>query len=127
MKPLPDRTDPAPQASPQAPENAPTPPSPPPRWLVHAALGLVTVLFGINFVGMKLVVAEVPAMTWAAFRIFVATAILVPLTPFLSRGAFRLPRLRQLPALGLAALLGLALNQLLFAMGLELTTPGTPR
>lgn len=124
MKPLPARTDPAPQAPPEAPEAPPAASSPPPRWLVHAALGLVTLLFGVNFVGMKLVVTEVPAMTWAAFRILIATAILVPLTPFLSRGAFKLPRPRQWPALGLAALLGLALNQLLFAMGLERTTPG---
>lgn len=80
-------------------------------------------MFGANFVGMKLIVEEVPALSWSAFRILTAALILVPLTPLLAKGQPVIPKRHQLWPLALAALLGIGLNQLLFALGLERTTP----
>ena len=94
----------------------------PPRLLVHAALIGVSVLFGINFVGMKIVLGEVPASAWALVRIAAGTAFLAPLAWFL-RPAWSRPSRRILLALVPAAILGVGGNQLLFALGLHRTTP----
>jgi drug/metabolite transporter (DMT)-like permease len=94
----------------------------PPALLVHAVLIGVSVLFGINFVGMKLVLEQVPAPVWALCRIGAATLVLVPLGLVLG-GGLRLPPRRTLLALVPAAILGVGGNQLLFALGLERTTP----
>ncbi|MDA0373071.1 MAG: DMT family transporter [Planctomycetota bacterium] len=94
----------------------------PPRLLVHAALIGVSVLFGINFVGMKIVLGEVPASAWALVRIAAATAFLAPLAWFLRPAGSR-PSRRILLALVPAAILGVGGNQLLFALGLHRTTP----
>lgn len=94
----------------------------PPRLLVHAALIGVSVLFGINFVGMKIVLGEVPASAWALVRIAAATAFLAPLALFL-RPRSGWPSGRILLALVPAAILGVGGNQLLFALGLHRTTP----
>ena len=91
--------------------------------LVHLALLTVSLLFGVNFLGMKLVLEEVPATTWALVRIGAATLVLVPLTPLLVRGRFRMPGRRTLLVLLPAGILGVGGNQLLFALGLERTTP----
>ncbi|MBK8975377.1 MAG: DMT family transporter [Planctomycetes bacterium] len=96
--------------------------APPPRGLVHLALIGVSVLFGINFVGMKIVLDTVPPLTWAMVRVTAATAILVPLTPRLVQRV-RMPGRRTLLLLIPVGLLGVGLNQLLFAAGLDLTTP----
>jgi drug/metabolite transporter (DMT)-like permease len=96
--------------------------SSPSRPLVHAALIGVSVLFGINFVGMKIVLGEVPANAWAFVRIAAATAFLAPLAWFL-RPSGRRPSGRILLALLPAAILGVGGNQLLFALGLHRTTP----
>ena len=109
------------RATPRASRTAiPTGPSP---WLVHLALLAVTLMFGANFVGMKLIMKEVPPLSWSAFRILTAALILVPLTPLLARGQRITPERRQFGPLVLAAILGIGLNQLLFALGLERTTP----
>ncbi len=99
----------------------PSPPVPRPI-LVHAGLIAVSVLFGINFVGMKTILDEVPALDWALVRVGLATAVLLPLTPRLAPGA-RLPGRRMLGLLLPVAILGVGGNQVLFALGLERTTP----
>ncbi len=90
--------------------------------LVHAALVLVSVLFGVNFVAMKRVLAHLPATDWAMYRIGAATLVLVPLTLLLAKRR-RLPPARVMLWLVPAAILGVGANQLLFVMGLKLTSP----
>lgn len=87
---------------------------------VHLALLSVSLLFGANYVFTKEVVAAVPVRAWVLLRIAAATAILVPLALALARG--RLRRGHVVP-LGLAALLGIVLNQILFTEGIARTTP----
>ena len=89
--------------------------------LVHAALILVSVLFGVNFVAMKKVLGQLPAADWAMYRIGAATLVLVPLTLLLAKRR-RLPPARVMLWLIPAAILGVGANQLLFVMGLKLTT-----
>ena len=87
---------------------------------VHLALLTVSILFGANYVFTKQLLANVPASAWVVFRIAAAAVLLVPIAFGLGRG--RVP-LRSLPALALAALLGVVLNQVLFTEGMALTTP----
>lgn len=89
---------------------------------MHSALLLVSLLFGLSFVAVKLVLDEVPARAWAFYRILGATILLVPVSLWLSRGK-PLPPLRVWLWLLPASLLGVAINQGLFALGLERTTP----
>ncbi|MGE3174743.1 MAG: DMT family transporter [Planctomycetota bacterium] len=93
--------------------------APSPR-LVHLVLLTVSLLFGANYVFTKQVVAVIPPQAWVGFRIFAATAILVPLALRFGRGG--VPR-RLLPGLLLASLLGVVLNQVLFTEGIRRTTP----
>lgn len=94
----------------------------PPPLLVHGVLILVSVLFGINFVAMKRILAAMPAADWAMVRVGVATLILVPLALSLAK-VRRLPSRRVMLWLLPAAILGVGANQLLFVMGLQKTTP----
>jgi drug/metabolite transporter (DMT)-like permease len=89
---------------------------------VHGALLLVSLLFGLSFVAVKLVLDEVPARAWAFYRVLFATCLLVPLGLGFSRGK-PLPPLRVWLWLLPASILGVVLNQALFALGLERTTP----
>ncbi len=88
--------------------------------LVHAALVLVSVLFGLNYVASKLVVDVVPPRAWVFYRVATATLLLLPLL---------LWRRSSWPArplwgwLLLAAILGVCLNQTLFVEGLKRTVP----
>ena len=88
--------------------------------LVHAALVLVSVLFGLNYVASKLVVDVVPPRAWVFYRVATATLLLLPLL---------LWRRSSWPArplwgwLLLAATLGVCLNQTLFVEGLKRTVP----
>lgn len=117
------RLHPIPTAPPSTPvSNSPDQYPAPPPLQVHAALLLVSLLFGLSFVAVKLVLAEVPARAWAFYRVLGATILLVPASLWLSRG-------KPLPAPKIwlwllpASLLGVAINQGLFALGLERTTP----
>lgn len=90
--------------------------------LVHAALIVVSLLFGVNFVGMKIILHELDAGSWAMYRVAGATLVLVPLS-WLIATKRALPPRRTLLWLLPAAILGVGGNQLLFVMGLKLTTP----
>ncbi len=71
---------------------------------------------------VKLVLDEVPARAWAFYRVLGATILLVPLGLLFSRGK-SWPPLRIWLWLLPASILGVVLNQALFALGLERTTP----
>lgn len=89
---------------------------------VHAALIAVSLLFGVNYVGTKCILAVMPAGAWVVFRMAAATAVLVPLAAWLARGR-AWPTLATWPAIAFAALLGVAGNQVLFTEGLARTSP----
>jgi drug/metabolite transporter (DMT)-like permease len=89
---------------------------------VHAALLTVSLLFGVNYVVTKQILAEVPASAWVLFRIVTATMVLVPLVLYLRRGR-RWPGPRAWLHLTIAAFFGVAANQVLFAEGMARTTP----
>ena len=89
---------------------------------VHGALITVSLLFGGNYVFTKRILAHVTPGSWVLFRLLAATAVLLPLALWLRRRG-GLPRGRVLMGLVLAALLGVAANQVLFVEGLARTTP----
>ena len=94
--------------------------------LVHAALMLVSVLFGLNYVVSKEILDELAPRAWVFYRIFLATVLLLPFLALRRRhrsSRSRWPRGRLWLWLLLAALLGVALNQALFVEGLVRTTP----
>jgi drug/metabolite transporter (DMT)-like permease len=85
------------------------------------ALVLVQIFFGVHYFVAKIVLTMMPARAWASLRIVGAAALLA-----LYNAIF----LRQRPAsradwgrLALFALLGVVINQVLFAEGLSRTTP----
>jgi len=88
---------------------------------VFVALVLVQIFFGVHYFVAKIVLAMMPARAWASLRILGAAALL---------GLYNLLFLRRWPAgrgdwarLLLFALLGVVINQVLFAEGLSRTTP----
>ncbi len=88
---------------------------------VHAALLLVSILFGANYPFTKRLLADIPPSVWVVFRIASAAALLLPLAAWLGRGR-AWPGMRHWPLLALASLLGLVGNQVLFSEGLARTT-----
>lgn len=106
--------------APHSPRKRPPIPSP---LRIHSALLLVSLLFGVNFVLVKEILAAVEPRAWALVRLGSATVLLAPLL-FLRRrdGRRRWPPLRLYGWLTLAALLGVFLNQALFTVGLSHTT-----
>ncbi len=88
--------------------------------LVHAALVLVAVIYGLNYVFIKILLEEVSTRAWVFLRIASATMIILPIAWLSRRPA---PPVDTRWYLVLAAFLGVVLNQVLFAEGLERTTP----
>lgn len=94
----------------------------PPQFLIFSALITIQVLFGINYVVSKLVVAHFPPLVWASFRIIVSSLIMVAGSwifrrkhhPKDGRGFF-------VPLIAFA-LLGTIINQASFLVGLHYTT-----
>ena len=95
---------------------------PPSPLRVHLALLTVSLLFGVNYVVVKQLVATVQPAIWVVFRVLAATVILVPLALLLSRRS-AWPSPRALLPLSVAALFGVAANQVLFTEGIARTTP----
>ena len=93
--------------------------APRPDWRVHAALLIVQVTFGAFPVVGKGVLVHLPPLAVAALRVALATPILLALAWRVDRV---LPARRDLPTLFLLGLLGVFANQVLFMIGLELTT-----
>jgi drug/metabolite transporter (DMT)-like permease len=94
----------------------------PPAILVHAALVLVSVLFGLNYVATKVVVGTVPPRAWVFYRVATATLLLLPFLLWRWRQR-RWPDRSLWGWLLLAALLGVCLNQSLFVAGMKYTVP----
>lgn len=93
--------------------------TPRPDWRVHAALLIVQVTFGAFPVVGKGVLLHLPPLAVAALRVALATPVLLALAWRVDRV---LPTRRDLPILFLLGLLGVFANQILFMIGLELTT-----
>ncbi|MEO8189459.1 MAG: DMT family transporter [Acidobacteriota bacterium] len=106
---------------------APAPDAPPSQregrsdetWRVHAALLGAQAGFALFPIIGKLVLPAIPALVLAAFRVVAAALIL--------EGVRRLARARELeprhrPAVLLYALLGVSFNQMLFILGLSMTS-----
>jgi drug/metabolite transporter (DMT)-like permease len=88
--------------------------------LVEASLLLTVFFFGTNFVAVKLVVADVPPVLFAAARFTLAGSLLFVISRFAERGT-RLKRGDILPVLGLGVV-GITLTQTVFTVGVGLTT-----
>jgi drug/metabolite transporter (DMT)-like permease len=88
--------------------------------LVEASLLLTVFFFGTNFVAVKLVVADVPPVFFAAARFTLAGSLLFVISRFAERGT-RLKRGDILPVLGLGVV-GVTLTQTVFTVGVGLTT-----
>ena len=88
--------------------------------LVEASLLLTVFFFGTNFVAVKLVVADVPPVFFAAARFTLAGSLLFVISRFAERGT-RLKRGDILPVLGLGVV-GITLTQTVFTVGVGLTT-----
>ena len=88
--------------------------------LVEVSLLLTVFFFGTNFTAVKLVVQSVPPILFAATRFTLAGLLLLPLA-LLSGPEGRLSRRDLLPMLGLG-LVGVTLTQLVFTVGVGLTT-----
>jgi drug/metabolite transporter (DMT)-like permease len=88
-------------------------------WRVHAGLLFVQLTFGGFHVVAKAVLAHLHPLALAGIRVLVATPLLLLLAWQHDR---ILPRRRDLPWLALLGLLGVFTNQVLFILGLRLTT-----
>ena len=88
--------------------------------LVEASLLLTAFFFGTNFVAVKLVVADVPPVLFAAARFTVAGLLLLLVSRLVEKGG-RLERRDLLPVLGLGVV-GITLTQTVFTVGVNLTT-----
>ncbi|MCG6964510.1 MAG: DMT family transporter [Acidobacteria bacterium] len=88
-------------------------------WRVHVGLLFVQLTFGAFHVVAKAVLAYLHPLALAGLRVLVATPLLLLLAWQHDR---ILPGRRDLPWLALLGLLGVFANQLLFILGLRLTT-----
>src|SRR3712207_7517183 len=88
--------------------------------LVEASLLLTVFFFGTNFTAVKLVVADVPPVLFAASRFTLAGLLLFVISRFAEPGT-RLKRGDLLPILGLG-IVGITLTQTVFTVGVGLTT-----
>lgn len=86
----------------------------------EASLLLAVVFLGSNPVSVKFAVAEVPPLTLAALRFFVAGLLLVVLLRLVEPGRF--PARRYLPRLVALGVVGVGVNQAAFALGVDITT-----
>jgi len=86
---------------------------------VHLVLLVVQLIFGVNHVVAKAVLARVPPLAVAGLRALVATPLLLGLGWWRDR---RLPARRQLPMLAVLGLTGVFANQVLFIEGLKRST-----
>ncbi|MBC7693266.1 MAG: DMT family transporter [Methylotenera sp.] len=93
----------------------------PAPWLVIAALILIQVLFGVNYVVSKVVVKEFPPLVWASARIAISTLIMASVALISKRPHPPWSREFFVPMIGFA-LLGTVINQASFLVGLHYTT-----
>jgi drug/metabolite transporter (DMT)-like permease len=88
---------------------------------VISALISVQLLFGMNYIFSKIVLGHLPPLLWASARAAITAIILLVITA--CQGAIDFPRVKQCwKELLLFSLLGVALNQGAFLMGLKYTS-----
>ncbi len=90
--------------------------------LVIAALILIQILFGVNYVVSKIVVGVFPPLLWASLRIIISSVLMVSIALLTRRKHPSMDRRFFVPLIGLA-LLGTVINQASFLVGLHYTTP----
>ncbi len=91
-----------------------------PTWLVHGALFVVSLIFGINSVTAKIAMKEIDPMALVFIRIVSAAIILFILQKFFIRE--KIQSARDYFLLAFFSLFGITINQVLFLKGLALTT-----
>ncbi len=96
-------------------------PNRPSPLLVIAALVVVQILFGINYVTSKIVVGAFPPLIWASMRLACSAVLMVSIAAALGRPHPPKTRAFFVPLIGMA-LLGMIINQASFLTGLHLTT-----
>jgi drug/metabolite transporter (DMT)-like permease len=92
---------------------------------VYGLLLLMTLLWGVNYVAAKIALRHFPALLFSPLRILVAGALLFPLFAWQAshRPAWASwPRRDELPRLVMLGLFGVALNQILFILGMQRTS-----
>lgn len=89
--------------------------------LLPGLLGLMVLLWSLNFVVGKFVLRELPPLLASGLRVAGAGVLLLPIYAFSQRRASRVGR-ADLVRLGVLGVTGIALNQVLFLVGLERTT-----
>ncbi len=87
---------------------------------VYGALLLVQLLFGLHYLTTQLVVERINPVEWAAMRISIAGVILLLLH---RHSIMRWPVGAEWRQVALLAALGVVVNAVFFAMGMERTTP----
>jgi drug/metabolite transporter (DMT)-like permease len=93
----------------------------PPAGAVVGALLAVQVLFAVNYVVSKVVVASFPPLVWASIRTGLSTGVMLAIALLMRRP--HPPRDRNFfGPLVILALLGTVINQVAFLSGLRLTT-----
>lgn len=90
------------------------------RARVIGALLAVQVFFGLHYLAAKLVLAEIPPLTWATLRVGAAALLMAPLPFLLGRKVPSRPR--DLAGIAACALFGVVINQVCFIEGLARTT-----
>jgi drug/metabolite transporter (DMT)-like permease len=89
--------------------------------LVFSALITVQVLFALNYIFSKFIVAVVPPLAWASFRIIIAAVMMILVAIGLKRPLPKDLKGFYIPLIGFS-LLGTVINQSCFLMGLKYTT-----
>ena len=88
--------------------------------LVYGSIGVVMLIWALNYIATKTVLREMDALTLASFRITLAAAIMTPIF-LLSTHKREVERADALKFTQLS-LLGVVMNQMFFTTGLSMTT-----
>jgi len=103
----------------------------PGRPVLSASIGLVTIIWAVNFIAAKIGLRSLPAVTLASFRVVLAGAMMIPFYLFCSRlPAFaetaesrrRQFTLRDIWTFLYMGFFGVTINQICFTVGLRYTS-----
>lgn len=89
--------------------------------IFHLLLGLMVVLWSLNFIVGKVVLRELPPLLASGLRIAGAGLVMLPIY-VLGERRRALPERADLPLLAVLGVAGIAMNQVLFLLGLKRTT-----
>jgi drug/metabolite transporter (DMT)-like permease len=98
--------------------------------VLAASIGLIIIIWAINFIAAKIGLRSLPAMTLASFRVVLAGAVMLPFYLCCSRlPAFAQTRRRQFTLRDIWIFLymgffGVTINQVCFTVGLRFTSVG---